>query len=197
MAEPAKMPVAIKVINMVVKTIFFMLVSFYMLLNSCSYCLFSSTFANTVAALSPSTFPTRSVKTAIKSRICPNRFKNKVKGSKCPKCNQIIERHEEKATDVNLALYLYKLAHLNEYDKVYLVTGDTDLVPAINMVKEIFPDKIIRMLDPYNRFNQELATASDGHSLTKIKHLDLCRLPDEVERKNKKPFTCPIEWQIK
>lgn len=43
----------------------------------------------------------------------------------------------EKAVDVKLAINLVMMARNNDYDVAYLITGDSDLVPAVDMVREI------------------------------------------------------------
>jgi uncharacterized LabA/DUF88 family protein len=66
-------------------------------------------------------------------------FKNKPK--KCLKCNAKWISHEEKETDVNLALALLDLAYKNAYDHAFLLTRDSDLAPAVRKVKQNFPPK--------------------------------------------------------
>jgi len=45
--------------------------------------------------------------------------------------------YEEKAVDVKLAINLVMMARNNDYDVAYLITSDSDLVPAVDMVREI------------------------------------------------------------
>ncbi len=66
-------------------------------------------------------------------------FKNKPK--KCLKCNSEWTSHEEKETDVNLALALLDLAYKDRYDHAFLLSRDSDLAPAVRKVKENFPHK--------------------------------------------------------
>ncbi len=47
--------------------------------------------------------------------------------------------HEEKHTDVSIAITMVDDAHKAGYDKLILVTADTDLVPAVRMAKTIRP----------------------------------------------------------
>ena len=46
---------------------------------------------------------------------------------------------EEKQTDVNLALGMYRDAMSDDYDQVVLVSSDTDLVPALLAIQEDAP----------------------------------------------------------
>ncbi|ORE87145.1 hypothetical protein ATO7_08897 [Oceanococcus atlanticus] len=58
-----------------------------------------------------------------------------------PDPSDVVEvwRMEEKQTDVNLALGMYRDAMNGEYDQVVLVSSDTDLVPALSAMQEDAP----------------------------------------------------------
>ena len=47
-----------------------------------------------------------------------------------------IYKTEEKGSDVNLALHLLNDAWLNAFDCAVIVSNDSDLAPALKMVKE-------------------------------------------------------------
>ncbi|MBI2463819.1 NYN domain-containing protein [Candidatus Peregrinibacteria bacterium] len=47
------------------------------------------------------------------------------------------EIYKEKGVDVRLALDIYKLANEKIYQKALLVSSDTDLIPAIRLVKQM------------------------------------------------------------
>lgn len=71
----------------------------------------------------------------------------------CPECtqkmpNEKLIRHEEKHTDVNVAITLLEKAFKNEFDDAYLLSEDNDYVPAVKKVKELFPDKSITICPP-------------------------------------------------
>jgi len=57
-------------------------------------------------------------------------------------------KHEEKHTDVNIAITMLEKAFLNEFDRVYLLSEDNDYVPAVKRVKELFPEKEIIICPP-------------------------------------------------
>ncbi len=65
-------------------------------------------------------------------------------------CKQIYSTHEEKETDVNIALYLLNEAYKNTFDKALIISGDSDLLPAVKLVKTLFPNKIISVVVPKN-----------------------------------------------
>lgn len=77
----------------------------------------------------------------------------KEKKRSCSACKIKWIAHEEKASDVNIAAYLIHHAHLNSFDKALIVTADSDLAPAIELVVNSFPKKEIQILTPPNRYN--------------------------------------------
>ncbi len=60
---------------------------------------------------------------------------------KCRNCLKEYKTFEEKETDVNVGLHLLNSAYQNQFDKFLLLTADSDLIPAIKMVLEYFPNK--------------------------------------------------------
>ena len=50
---------------------------------------------------------------------------------KCQICNEQYQTYEEKRTDVNIAVHLFADAQKNNYDKAVIVSGDSDLIPAM------------------------------------------------------------------
>lgn len=68
----------------------------------------------------------------------------KEKDRECFACGKTWTDHEEKETDVNLAVYLIDLAYQDAYDRALLFSGDSDLVPAVRLVKRRFPKKSFR-----------------------------------------------------
>jgi uncharacterized LabA/DUF88 family protein len=97
-------------------------------------------------------------------------FKNKPK--ECKKCHTKWTSHEEKETDVNLALALLDLAYKDQYDHAFVLTRDSDIAPAIHKVKQNFPNKKITILAPYIcRHSTELMQAADAHKTVTLKHI--------------------------
>ena len=60
---------------------------------------------------------------------------------RCPQCSTQYKRYEEKQSDVRMALRLVTDACKDRYDTAIVMTGDSDLVPAIETVKGLFPGK--------------------------------------------------------
>lgn len=106
-------------------------------------------------------------------------FKNKDR--RCPDCSYKWTGHEEKATDVNIALRLLDLAYRDEFDRALLFTNDSDLAPAIELVRLRFPEKHITTIVPPHRYHSnELIRASSDKSKVSIQHLERCLLPEDL-----------------
>ena len=105
----------------------------------------------------------------------------KVKQRYCKECKKYFWGHEEKETDVNAAIYMLDGAYQNIYDRAYLVSRDSDLAPAVRLLRERFSQKHIRIISPPNRRHAK-DLAKHATSLAKIKpiHLERCLLPEQV-----------------
>jgi uncharacterized LabA/DUF88 family protein len=61
------------------------------------------------------------------------------------------KKYEEKRTDVNMASYIIADGFNDKYDKAIIITGDSDIAPAIEMVKKFFPEKEFLAVIPIGR----------------------------------------------
>jgi uncharacterized LabA/DUF88 family protein len=119
----------------------------------------------------------------------------KEKDTHCKLCGRVFRAREEKQTDVNIAVYLFKEALADRYDSAVLLTNDTDLVPAIGGLKETFPAKRIGVLFPVDRWSSQLAQIC--HFWRKIDRKDLARsqFPDEVTLPSGVVLRRPDTWR--
>lgn len=60
----------------------------------------------------------------------------------CPKCPYKWTHNEEKMTDVNIAVNMMIDAYQNAYDSALLISGDSDLVPPIELFRLAFPPSV-------------------------------------------------------
>lgn len=58
------------------------------------------------------------------------------------------DEHEEKHTDVSIAISIVDDVHRARYEKIILVTADTDLVPALRLVKSVRPSQQVTLCIP-------------------------------------------------
>jgi len=64
----------------------------------------------------------------------------------CPKI--LVWKSEEKQTDVNIALHAYDDARSGDVDHLVIVTNDTDLAPAMKMIRDRCPDVVLGLVIP-------------------------------------------------
>ena len=118
--------------------------------------------------------------------------KFKARTKKCPLCNQQYIGHEEKLTDVNLAIHLFENALKNTFDEAVIISADSDLIPPITAIKRLFAEKCIAILPPYNNSAQDLI--NNAHKKYKMKSDTLLnsQLPQSFSI-----FTKPPQWESK
>jgi uncharacterized LabA/DUF88 family protein len=100
---------------------------------------------------------------------------------RCHVCGRYYKTREEKQTDVNIALRLLSDAITDTYDRAVIVSGDTDLVPVIEAVHRVSPDKEIGVMFPLRRYNNSLEKAADFAITMREKMLSRCQFPDKVK----------------
>ena len=90
----------------------------------------------------------------------------------CNLCKRVHIAHEEKETDVSIAVKLLELCFQGSVDTIIIVSGDTDLFPAVDKAKSIFTKIDIRFAFPFDRKNKELLRlAPDSFSIGKKQYL--------------------------
>lgn len=76
----------------------------------------------------------------------------KEKKRKCKACGATWVQHEEKETDVHIAARMVIDACEDRFDRAILISADSDLVPALDIVKSRFSQKQIFVAAPPKRF---------------------------------------------
>ena len=115
-------------------------------------------------------------------------FKTKRIQGLCPSCPlpppQFFSTYEEKRTDVNIALWMLHDAQDDLCDRLILVTGDSDLVPAIAMVKNQRPEKMVSVYIPARNLIRgaavELRSIADKHKTLPLNILPAAQFPAEI-----------------
>jgi hypothetical protein len=116
--------------------------------------------------------------------------KFKLKQIKCivPGCSypgsRVFDVPEEKRTDVNIALQLLDDANRDRADQFIVVSGDSDLVPALEMVKAQWPTKrlvvYVPSRHPLRGAAVELRSAADKHRTFPQALLKVCQFPSSL-----------------
>jgi len=112
----------------------------------------------------------------------------------CSKCGLPQEKHTEKKTDVNMAVELLVDAVQNKFDTALLVSGDSDLTPAVDKVTKLAPNTRIVVAFPPNRISKELGkSASYSFTIGRAK-LKKSLFPDKVVTPDGFPLIKPMAW---
>jgi uncharacterized LabA/DUF88 family protein len=68
---------------------------------------------------------------------------------------------EEKRTDVNIALHMLNDAFLDVCDVFVLVSGDSDLVPVLNLTESKYPEKSINVYVPFQSHAKDRGASTE------------------------------------
>ncbi len=138
------------------------------------------------------------VKALVSSKVSTVLGKFKQKDRKCPKCKHMWCGHEEKETDVNIALAMLDLAYKDKFDHAFLISNDSDLAPAIHMVRKNFPQKLITtIVPPHYTHSNELIKASSEKAKITVNHLERCLFPQVIyDAGGNIVVSCPVEYNL-
>jgi uncharacterized LabA/DUF88 family protein len=92
--------------------------------------------------------------------IVEGRFQQKTQT--CRSCGIHRMTYEEKETDVSVAVALVEDAARSAYDTAILVSGDSDLCPAVRAAKRLQPGRKVVAVFPPKRQSDPLRVAADG-----------------------------------
>jgi len=108
-------------------------------------------------------------------------FKNKHR--KCLSCGDTWIAHEEKETDVNIGITMLNDAYRNNYERAYLITRDSDLMPAVKMIRAEFPKKeIVLVAPPLLGHSNDLLTVCNSKKKISPQQVWACLFPKQVKR---------------
>jgi len=111
-------------------------------------------------------------------------------------------RLEEKKTDVNIALHMYRDAIKHQADQLVLVSNDSDLVPALEFIKNENANIFVGSIMPRRKIesgknrsiNKEISNLSHWtRKYLLASELEKSQLPDVVPSR-KKPALKPDYW---
>lgn len=112
----------------------------------------------------------------------------------CPRCNRSYSELKEKMTDVNMALEILKDAHKDRFDIAMLLSGDSDLVPVVEAVKQESRDKRVISVFPPKRTSDDLKAVVDGFFRIGRAKISQSPLPNRIRRDDGTYIVRPVEW---
>lgn len=115
---------------------------------------------------------------------------------KCSNCNQFFKKPNEKRTDVNITCQMIMDAFYNHYDVAKIVSGDSDLVPLIETISQMFPNKKVEIYFPPKRESYHLANIGLADCFTITPDVfGRCQLPEELPNKYRYIIGRPSKWR--
>ena len=124
----------------------------------------------------------------------------KRKPRQCLNCLARWDSHEEKETDVNIAVQLVADAFRDVFDVAYVLSADTDLVPAMKCVRCVqgasgAAKEVVAVFPPMqNRNVNALQQNSDRQIRLNRSHIANARLPDQITLPNGTVINCPLNY---
>lgn len=112
----------------------------------------------------------------------------------CNNCRNIIRRHEEKESDVAMASKMLEIFFKDDCDTVVLITGDTDIAPAVRTALRLFPQKNIYFGFPYKRKNKELASLTGKYFKITKEQIICHQFPELITSPSGEKLAKPMNW---
>lgn len=121
--------------------------------------------------------------------------KYKLSDFRCPHCGRSTTSPSEKMTDVNISVSMIRDAAHDRFDTALLITGDSDLTPAVKAIRAITPEKRIVAVFPPRRSAFELRDAADACITIFRTAFAGSQLPDEITLKSGHVLRRPDKWR--
>lgn len=108
----------------------------------------------------------------------------------------------EKRTDVNIGAHMVNDAARDRCDVIALISGDTDLVPAVRLIRNEYPLKHVAVYVPVKpgtdvakeRRSDELRKAANRGGFLAERLIRECQFPDPVVADGGRQIRKPIGW---
>lgn len=113
----------------------------------------------------------------------------------CSQCGFQDEVPNEKMTDVNIAVEILKDAYQDEFDVALLISADSDLVPPVKAVRELFPTKRVVVAAPPGRYSVGLAKSASKSLVISRRTIAKSLLPEEIEKADGYILRHPSLWK--
>ncbi|MBI5169793.1 MAG: NYN domain-containing protein [Candidatus Eisenbacteria bacterium] len=112
----------------------------------------------------------------------------------CSKCFARTVQYEEKETDVAIATTMLECFFEDRCEAVVLVSGDSDLAPAVRTARRLFPSRRVIAGFPYARHSDELKLAASAHFKLTAEHYGRCQLPTPLMTQSGRLIHKPAGW---
>ena len=117
------------------------------------------------------------------------------KTRECKQCGAILQTHEEKMTDVNIAAAFLCDAQDDVFDTAILITGDSDQSGPISVVKDRHPNKRVLVAFPPDRHSKQLRQVSHVSFTIGRGKIAASQFPDPVIKPDGYSIHKPAQWR--
>lgn len=125
-------------------------------------------------------------------KITEKRFQKQTR--QCRSCTARWITYEEKESDVNIAISVVEDAALDRFDTAILMSGDSDLSPAVRAAKRLRPQAQVVAVFPPLRSSDPLRKVVDRTLHIDQRMLRRSQLPDEVVTAGGIKLSRPAYW---
>ena len=124
------------------------------------------------------------------------KFKPKDVSYRCARCGYegAMVRHEETETDVAIGSRLIELSLRSAVVGIAVLSGDTDLAPAIRTARRLSAGKPIYVILPYKRYNNAFDLITTQRFSLKAAHCASHQFPDPIVLSDGTKIARPTEW---
>lgn len=127
-------------------------------------------------------------------RLTVIRGEYKRRHKRCRTCGAKWISYEEKQTDVNMAIHIVADVSGGRADSYMIVSGDTDVIPAVKMGWSIDPNAVIFAQFPPGRSSVALKRMMPASREITLAKLRGALLPVTVTTRDGSVHTCPDKW---
>lgn len=113
----------------------------------------------------------------------------------CLNCASKWTEHEEKGTDVNIAVQMLLDAFRDEFDTALLVSADGDLAGPITAIRSVWPRKRVVVAFPPKRVSAKLKKKASAFYYIGQASVARSQLPDPVVKPDGYLLRKPLSWQ--
>ena len=114
---------------------------------------------------------------------------------KCFKCGATWFTHEEKMTDVNIAVELMNDAYQDSFDTAMIISGDSDLTGPVQALRKQYPMKKIVVAFPPKRVSSRLKHEVTASFVIGRKKFKESLFPDQVVKTDGYVLQKPESWK--
>lgn len=113
----------------------------------------------------------------------------------CTGCKRPNFIPNEKQTDVNIAVQMLADAFEDKFDIAILIGGDSDLVPPIKKIKEVYKEKRVVACFPPKRHSKQIQDVTNGKLDIRESDLKNNLLPDKIIKPDGYILKRPDRWK--